>query len=160
MTARSFDSVPYEEPDEAGLHRSHRSFQTRARQELARAERYAAYLSLVTLDLSCLLRSLAPDQKNEEMNRLFDELYDLVRTRVRTSDVVSGVENARLGLLLIETAKSGAQTLAARLAEQVRAYLASHVPLPSDWQVPVEIDSFPDVHSGREQFLSRLGTFQ
>ncbi len=96
----------------ADFTRSHRSFAIRAAQELARAERYRSFLSLIIVHGG---ESADTDTPVE----LLQELHPMITADSRVTDLVSGVENNRFAVLLIETDAEGADTYRKRLEFQV-----------------------------------------
>jgi hypothetical protein len=76
----------------------------------------------------------------------------LILKSVRETDLVSGVQDQRLLLLLSETPKEGAKSLAKRLGERVKYYISNAIKTPPGWQVPMNIFSYPD-RKGKDKFL-------
>lgn len=104
---------------------THRAFQERLREEVARAMRYSQPMSLLIADID-QFASVNYDlgyQAGDEILRkmavilLEDESPD----RVRSSDIVARYSGEEFVLLLPETAKPGALTKAARLRDAVAA---------------------------------------
>jgi len=137
------------------LQRAHSIFLQRVKQELKRAERYCEFLSLLVIDFSGLQKfPLKNHLKNLGAKPQFwDELEKWVRKNVRETDIVSRIEKDKLGLLLAETPKEGANNLAKRLKESIKSQLEHLFQAPSQWMVPVDIISFPDKEQGTEEFL-------
>jgi len=146
------DHEEWEEMDQ--FYRKHRHFGLRAKQELKRAERYCEFLSLLVVDLSSLTKFAKRGalKSYRRVETLLEELERLVKKSVRETDLVSGVEDQKLLLLLSETPKEGARSLAKRLGEAVKYFVSYTLKTPPGWQVPVNILSYPD-RKGKEKFL-------
>ncbi len=146
------DGASGEEMDQ--FYKDHRNFGLRARQELKRAERYCEFLSLLIIDLSSLAKFARRGalKSYRRMEVLLEELEALVQKSVRETDLVSGVEDHKLLLLLSETPKEGAKSLARRLEERVKFYVSNALQTPPGWQVPMNIFSYPD-RKGKDRFV-------
>ncbi|HEY4055138.1 MAG TPA: EAL domain-containing protein [Kofleriaceae bacterium] len=102
---------------------THRAFQERLREEIARALRYGQPMSLLIADIdgfASVNYDLGYQVGDEILRKIAvvlseDESVD----RVRTSDVVARYSGEEFVLLLPETAKPGALTKAARLRDAV-----------------------------------------
>jgi diguanylate cyclase (GGDEF)-like protein len=102
---------------------THRAFQERLREEVARATRYSQPMSLLIADIDQFA------QINYDLGyQVGDEILRKIATiiqedespdRVRSSDVVARYSGEEFVLLLPETAKPGALTKAARLRDAV-----------------------------------------
>lgn len=140
------------------LYRSHKNFALRAEEELKRAERYSEFLSLIIIDLKSLRKFVAKWTKKSYENQkdFFTDLERLIKKSVRETDVVSGFEDDKLGLLLSETPKQGADCLVKRLNESLRYFVSNSFKIPQEWQPCYEIVSFPEEKDGRERFLSYI----
>jgi GGDEF domain-containing protein len=125
------------------LHRSHRNFCARALQELRRAERYRQYISLLLIR-----ENRAPSGTVEDIYRDFAgplaDLASLVRANSRITDLISGVEGGRFGILLVETAPDGARKFIARLEEMIESLFTNGIHTPGLIIMPVELISFPE----------------
>jgi GGDEF domain-containing protein len=141
-----------EEKDQ--FYRNHRNFGLRAMHELKRAERYCEFLSLLIIDFSSLSKFVKRGalKSYRRMEVFSQELESLVEKSVRETDLVSGIEDHKLLLLLSETPKEGAKSLAKRLGERVKYYISNVVKTPQGWQVPMSIFSYPD-RKGKDKFL-------
>lgn len=137
------------------LNLTHKDFDNLAQIELKRAERYANFLSLIVIDLKKLVRDYSK-QLSKNSGVWEKELNHLVCQSVRQTDLVSGIQNHKLALLLTETPRSGAQVLASRLSESLKIFLntAFNITLPQ--RLSLEIVSFPDKNTGKEKFLGTL----
>jgi len=150
----------YEEQEEMDqFYRSHYDFGLRTKQELKRAERYCEFLSLLVLDLSSLTKFAKRGGliSYRRLETLLEDIEKMVKDRedrvVRETDLVSGVENQKLLLLLPETPKEGARSLSKRIGEAVKNFASNILKTPRGWQVPMNIFSYPD-RKGKEKFLS------
>ena len=102
---------------------THRAFQERLREEVARANRYSQPMSLLIADID-QFASVNYDlgyQAGDEILRKIAVILaeDESPDRVRSSDVVARYSGEEFVLLLPETAKPGALTKAARLRDAV-----------------------------------------
>ncbi|MBV8760802.1 MAG: EAL domain-containing protein [Deltaproteobacteria bacterium] len=104
---------------------THRAFQERLREEVARAMRYSQPMSLLIADIDQFasvnydLGYQAGDDILRRMAVILQE--DESPDRVRSSDIVARYSGEEFVLLLPETAKPGALTKAARLRDAVAA---------------------------------------
>jgi diguanylate cyclase (GGDEF)-like protein len=102
---------------------THRAFQERLREEVARALRYSQPMSLLIADIdqfASVNYDLGYQAGDEILRRIATVLLeDDSPDRVRTSDVVARYSGEEFVLLLPETAKPGALTKAARLRDAV-----------------------------------------
>jgi diguanylate cyclase (GGDEF)-like protein len=102
---------------------THRAFQERLREEVARANRYSQPMSLLIADIDQFasvnydLGYAAGDEILRQIAIILQE--DESPDRVRSSDVVARYSGEEFVLLLPETAKPGALTKAARLRDAV-----------------------------------------
>ena len=141
---------------------SHRTFGLQALRELKRAERYCEFLSLVILDLAELLKSkprFFARLSGGQLNRTFSELRGYITRSVRETDLVSGFEEHRLGLLLAETPQEGAKSLAKRLDEGIKYFLKEKLEFAAAVPIPLKVISYPDKVKGREEMYSSIQEF-
>ena len=141
---------------------SHRTFGLQALRELKRAERYCEFLSLLTLDLAELLKSkpkFFAHLSGHQLNQAYLDLRDFITRSVRETDLVSGFEEHRLGLLLAETPQEGAKTLAKRLEEGIKYFLKEKLEFSASLPVPLKVISYPDKVKGREEMYSSIQEF-
>ncbi|MGB2697235.1 MAG: diguanylate cyclase [Candidatus Zixiibacteriota bacterium] len=140
------------------LYRLHQIFGLRAKEELKRAERYSDFLSLIVIDITSLIKFARKyGVKNYDFPReLLDSLEKTIIKSVRETDIVSGIEQNKLGLLLFETPLDGANCLTKRLGEKIKDFVTGSVRTPQTWQVPMEVASFPEKENSEETFLSFL----
>jgi GGDEF domain-containing protein len=140
------------------LYRSHRNFALRAEEELKRAERYSEFLSLIIIDLKSLKRFSAKGMSKHYKNQkdFFIDLERFIKKSVRETDIVSGFEDDKLGLLLSETPEAGADCLVKRLNESLNYLVSNSFEIPQEWQPCYEILSFPEKEDARERFLSYI----
>jgi GGDEF domain-containing protein len=133
-----------------GVISTHRDFASMVRHELRRSERYCTFVSLMTLRLAKLAERLqkkfpADAVKTEEF---IAHLWNVIRSSVRSTDVVSRVDRDRIGVLLAETSKEGAMTLAQRLSDTLSLFLDETGEQTSNVDVFIEIGSFPSPDRG------------
>src|SRR5690348_6716236 len=104
---------------------THRAFQERLREEVARALRYGQPMSLLIADIdqfATVNYDLGYQAGDDILRRIATLLQeDDSPDRVRTSDIVARYSGEEFVLLLPETAKPGALTKGARLRDAVAA---------------------------------------
>jgi diguanylate cyclase (GGDEF)-like protein len=102
---------------------THRAFQERLREEVARALRYSQPMSLLIADIdqfASVNYDLGYQAGDEILRRIATTLNeDESPDRVRTSDIVARYSGEEFIILLPETPKAGALTKAARLRDAV-----------------------------------------
>lgn len=101
---------------------THRAFQERLREEVARALRYGQPMSLVLCDIdgfASVNYDLGYQAGDEILRRIATILQESDADRVRTSDVVARYSGEEFVLLLPETAKQGALVKAGRIRDAV-----------------------------------------
>lgn len=102
---------------------THRAFQERLREEVARANRYSQPMSLLIADIdqfAAVNYDLGYSIGDEILRKIAQILNeDESPDRVRSSDIVARYSGEEFVLLLPETAKPGALTKAARLRDAV-----------------------------------------
>ncbi|MEA2030755.1 MAG: hypothetical protein U9N55_04065 [candidate division Zixibacteria bacterium] len=118
--------------------------------ELKRAERYSVFVSLVVLDLSFLQKQFGPDATG-----LVEQVCEAIREKMRDIDSVSSLGTFKIGLLLPETQRQGAETVSHRVGEHIHDILSSKDSYASDKVIPIEMASYPDTAGNRtiKQFL-------
>ena len=162
MPIRPKDGKRKAEPGLEEVFKSHHHFGLQALKELKRAERYCEFLSIVILDLAG-----TADSKTKPLSRLpsrkrsqhLSELRGFIGNSVRETDLVSGFEENRLGLLLAETPLEGAKILAKRLEEGIRYFFQERLQVAIPIQVPLKIISYPNKLKGREEIYSTIQEF-
>jgi len=129
------------------------SFINRAGIELHRAERYRVFVSLTVLDLG-FVRQAAGDR----FSAIMETLSGLVQSNIRTCDYIAQLDDSRLGLLLPETSRQGAEIAVKRLSEVIRTHLAASINEDVREVIPVEIASYPDTGGAKtlSGFLEEL----
>ncbi|RKX29212.1 MAG: hypothetical protein DRP47_02330 [Candidatus Zixiibacteriota bacterium] len=118
--------------------------------ELKRAERYAVFVSLVVLDLSFLQKQFGSNAAG-----LVAQVCDSIREKVRDIDSVSTLGSLRIGFLLPETPRQGAEIASRRIGEQIRDIILDTESSAADRVIPIEMASYPDAAGNRtiKQFL-------
>jgi diguanylate cyclase (GGDEF)-like protein len=119
-----------------------RAFKIRAQEELRRARRYAAFVSLISMDLSHV------DGKGDIENfagldEFMKSLRQLVRSSIRDTDIIGSSGGKRLLLLLIDTPLEGAEVLSERLQKSIRYFMCNNIKSPLNWRVPMKRYCFP-----------------
>jgi len=145
-----------------------REFNSALRRELRRAERYAAPLSLVLLDLDYFKRinDMHGHQAGDAVLRTF---ADLVRDQVREQDVFARWGGEEFALLCPNTDLEGAQQLANKIRVRVRSHTFPPVgrvtcsigvaqwregEQQSDWVSRVDAALYEAKGGGRDQVVS------
>lgn len=128
------------------------NFGMRARQEMSRAERYCLFLSLMLIDMNELSRALAARTSGIEVGaeELRRHIEDGVRSALRASDVVASYDQSRIGVLLMETSRSGLEIVKQRISAFLIDYLRGTLQLPFEPAVTIRDASFPEES---EQFI-------
>lgn len=134
---------------------THRAFQERLREEIARALRYGQPMSLLIADIdgfATVNHDLGYQVGDEILRRLAVVLQeDDSPDRVRTSDVVARYSGEEFVLLLPETAKAGALIKAARLRDAVAA---AEMPSGRKLSMSIGVASVPDDAADPEGLLT------
>lgn len=145
------------------LFKSHRHFGLIASQELKRAERYCSFLSLLTLNVDFTDDLQFPIQTETgvflKIDDLQDELHRIICKTLRETDYASGFESGRIGILLVETSRDGAEVLLKRL-KSVLDYLLDSISVDlTKLEYRSLIVSFPNEGANRQDFQEVLKTF-
>jgi len=134
---------------------SHRAFQERLREEIARALRYGQPLSLLIADIdgfATVNYDLGYQVGDEILRKVATILQeDDSPDRVRTSDVVARYSGEEFVLLLPETSKTGAMTKATRLRDAVAA---AEMPGGRKLSMSIGVASLPDDAAEPEGLLT------
>jgi GGDEF domain-containing protein len=139
----------------------HRHFSALARRELKRSERYCSFLSLIRIRMEeldeRLERKFPADESQWELFR--ENIAGIIRSCVRSTDVVSDVERGTLGLLLVETPSDGAETLSRRLRDSIAAHFKRSGEYMSSVGLQIEHVTFPSPNNGSfERILSSFSS--
>jgi GGDEF domain-containing protein len=138
------------------------NFVDRTRQELSRAERYCLFLSVILIDMNDLSRALANRNLGEKID--LDEVCRAVeknlRESLRASDIVSPCEKHRIGLLLMETSRSGLEIVRRRIDSFLRDFLRAALRLPFEPEVTVKDASFPEEPDQFSDLAETLARYQ
>ena len=132
-------------------------FREMALLELKRAERYRNFLSLLVLNLSEFL-STAGRRKissQEDADEFMRAVINRIKHVARETDMISGMNNRNLVMLLPETDRTGARVAGRRFQQLVTEFLSDFLDSDFPFEIPVEITSFPD-QASRKGFRSRL----
>lgn len=118
--------------------------------ELKRARRYRAFLSLVVLDLRQAV--VGGDSEDEVAS---EKLTDLLVENVREIDCVADLNDRVFGVLLPETPRQGAEIVGRRMTELVRSELSLDQSA-ADAGISMEMASYPDTSGAKTiaDFLS------
>jgi GGDEF domain-containing protein len=128
-------------------------FQERARQELARAQRYCLYLSLLILDLPAPegTAAQAPEGQAQNLLRYIDSV-------VRVSDLVAAPIGNKLALLLVETPDSGLSVVADRVCTFIADFFESEVGHKTPAELSLSSAVYPDATTDFKRLLESLKT--
>ncbi len=120
--------------------------------ELKRAERYRIFVSLLLVDLSTL-KGIEPSDAPSSA-----ELAQEIRPHMREIDIVAAVVGNRIGILLPETSRQGAEVAARRVGEVVKRTLADRADGGAEPSVTIEMASYPDAAGARslDEYLKEL----
>lgn len=134
---------------------THRAFQERLREEIARALRYGQPMSLLVADIdgfASVNYDLGYQIGDEILRRIAVVLQeDDSPERVRTSDVVARYSGEEFVLLLPETAKAGALVKAERLRDAVAS---TEMPGGRKLSMSIGVASLPDDAADPEGLLT------
>lgn len=136
------------------------SFAVKIGYELKRAERYRIFLSLAVFNVGTILdlSGTGITKTGHDKERLLGDLKKLVKQSVREVDYISNSGENKIGLLMPETSRQGAEAAARRISESINKYCEQNLGSPLDYLVPVEISSFPDA-SGTRSIASYIEDF-
>ncbi len=107
--------------------------------ELKRAERYRIFISLIVLDVD-FIQTAFPRQSES----ILDDIMDVVQKHVRAIDNISMLSSYKVGLLLPETTRQGAEIASKRISEIIRNKLSELKDKKLDQVIPLEMASYPD----------------
>ncbi len=147
------------------MFRSHKNFGLKVRQEIKRAERYCEFISLVVITfkgLNYLKFPIGDEYGNyNSLDDFYEALRKLICKTVRDTDYVSGTENNKMGLLLVETSKDGAEKLINRLKTIISNFIAPYFnPTDkTDWGISYLIFSIPSDQTNKEEMLNIVKGF-
>lgn len=134
-----------------------RRFRDIALLELKRAERYRNFLSLLVLNLSEFLSTAGRRkiESPEEAQEFMEKVVSQVKEGARETDMISGLNSARLVMLLPETDRDGAKVAGERFQKLLSDFLSDFLESDYRFEIPLEITSFPE-QSGKRNFQNRL----
>ncbi|MGN6104603.1 MAG: EAL domain-containing protein [Kofleriaceae bacterium] len=134
---------------------THRAFQERLREEVARAQRYGQPMSLLIADIdgfASVNYDLGYQVGDEILRRIAVVLQeDDSPDRVRSSDIVARYSGEEFVLLLPETAKAGALVKASRLRDAVSC---AAMPGGRKLSLSIGVASLPDDAADPESLLT------
>lgn len=119
--------------------------------ELKRAERYRYFVSLVVFNVGPIIDLGGNGQLRLEGQRtdFVDQVRNVISKIAREVDAVSDRNNTKIGLLLPETSRQGAEAAARRISNSLSQFCTDYFRKQSDYLVPIEISSFPDAAGTR-----------
>jgi len=136
-------------------------FAERINYELKRAERYRYFVSLIVLNIGPVL-DLGGNgalKAEKDRSRFITELNKILDGAIREVDSISNHQRTRIGLLLPETSRQGAESAARRITTTLYEFCNNYFGKPADYLMPVEISSFPDA-AGVRTIASYLDEFE
>ncbi|MFH2055488.1 MAG: hypothetical protein ABIJ61_05975 [bacterium] len=125
-------------------------FSERVEQELARAQRYCLYLSLLVLDFAELPE--APSGTASAVGALPSNLSENLKAVLRCSDLVAISRGGRLAVLLVETPASGLAVVRERICDFVSDFLEDR----TEAQMPIHSAVYPDATTDFKRLLASL----
>jgi hypothetical protein len=135
-------------------------FASQMRYELKRAERYRIFLSLLVFNLGPMVDMAGPISKDEEArNKFVMEMKKVIRAATREIDFVSNSGRLKVGILLPETSRQGAEAATRRISNLISQFCSDYLAHSDEYPVPVEIVSFPDA-SGARSISSYVDEFK
>ena len=125
------------------------AFRDKIEVEMQRAKRYRIFLSMVVFDLSSLDQVIT-----------MKTLLERVQAKIRAVDDAAMLGVRKLGILLPETTRQGAEMAAKRLSQVVKESFDKQADQMSSDLIPVEMASYPDAAGARTipEFLHELDT--
>ena len=125
------------------LHCNNDYFLSRVQQELKRSQRYLSFVSYINIDTTRFNKS-GEIENTSPNNEVYIKLRKLIISSLRQTDIISGFNNGKICLLLVETQKDGADKVKQRLQESIKYFLHEMFNSPLNWRVDMNIGSFPD----------------
>ncbi len=135
-------------------------FAEQIRYELKRAERYRYFVSLVVFNIGPIIDLGGNGQLRLEEQRtdFVDQVRNVISKIAREVDAISDQNQTKIGLLLPETSRQGAESAARRISGTLNQFCTDYFRKQSDYLVPIEISSFPDA-AGTRSVSSYLEDF-
>lgn len=125
-------------------------FTNRVQQELARAQRYCLYLSLLIVKLP------EDHSKSAEHPRRYRNLLASLNSVLRSSDLVVSAKGDQLAVLLVETPSGGMSVVSERIKGFVRDYLAGESQGNRHERIDVSSAVYPDATTDFGALLQSL----
>lgn len=121
--------------------------------ELQRAKRYRVFVSMTVFDLSFLKTGSC-----ETNGTIVANSIELIRKNIRAIDSVAAIGKYKIGLLLPETPRQGAEVSSRRIAELLKNRLSSQPECNAAELIPLEMVSYPDAAGARSfsEFLEEI----
>lgn len=128
-----------------GIFSDHKEFASFVRHELKRSERYCSFVSMLTVRIDRLSDRLKKKYPADTalISDYFARIAEIVRSSVRSTDVVSDIKRDTMGLLLIETPQEGAVAVANRLSGNLSEFLERLGGIAPGVDLAVDIASYP-----------------
>nr|MBN2277553.1 hypothetical protein [candidate division Zixibacteria bacterium] len=136
------------------------AFASRIHYELKRAERYRIFLSLAIFNVGPIL-DLAGNgalASIEDRKSFLNNLNGILKRSIREVDSISNSGRLKIGLLMPETSRQGAEAVVRRVNRTINEFCSDYFQKPADYLVPTEISSFPDA-AGARSVASYLDEF-
>jgi len=136
------------------------NFLVKFKYEMKRAERYRIFLSLAVFNLGPIADMIGSGEKNiESRDRLVSSIQHLIGDATREIDHISNSGMLKIGVLMPETSRQGAEAVTRRIMEQINSFCTDFFTTQDEYLVPVEISSFPDA-SGARSIRSYMDEFK
>jgi len=117
----------------------------RLAEECRRSERYLHFFSVLTLDTAPFVQGEESQLRAEKLA----EIAGLLRSNVRSTDIIGLMEDGNFALILPETPGEGAQAVIRRLTEQIRL-------IEGDKPVRMKVAVYPRDGSSDVDLLERV----
>ncbi|MCD6163445.1 MAG: diguanylate cyclase [candidate division Zixibacteria bacterium] len=139
------------------LYKERDNFLSRVQQELKRAQRYLSFISFIKIDTTRFNKTgdIEIPNLNSETSR---RMKTLLRKTIRQTDIISGFNDGKICILLVETQKDGADIVKNRIQESIKYFLHEMFDSPMNWRVDIRLGSFPDNKSTPNSFYDSIRT--
>ncbi len=132
-------------------------FLARVDQELKRAQRYLNFLSYIDIDTTRLQKSGEVEFLIQD-SEFYKKIKKHIRNCVRQTDIISGFNNGKICLLLVDTSRKGAEVVKERLRQSIKYFLHEIVSSPLNWRIAIKSESFPDDEITPNLFYKKISS--
>lgn len=139
------------------VYNSRDNFLARVGQELKRAQRYLNFLSYIDVDTSRLDKSGEIDTSHPD-SEFYKKIKKHIRSCIRQTDIISGFNNGKICLLLVDTPRKGAEVVKQRLQQSIKYFLREIVNSPLNWRMVMKSGSFPDEGITPNSFYEKVNS--